>query len=577
MPSSRLLPLALLCGLSLFSLSLAADPIQVSIDPKPATNYVVESNFLGISFELSFMDEYFGNDTSTIPKTMMTYLSALRSRTGSNPLLLRVGGNSMDSSTYVPTQGSPMLQLQSGPANSNNQPVNYGPVLWDVMNKVSNDLNGTKYLVGLSLLDPNSSNIPLLAGGAQKSLGDHLDAFLLGNEPDLYTSHGNRPGLKNYTVQNYLDEFRNVSDHLTNTVGGNILDQHDIAGPTICCNWNLDELLNEGYITKFNNFLKYITLQHYPQNNCFGSYAYELPWYLQHANVVTLGAWQRSGIALARSASKPVVMSEFNSASCGGIPKISDTFGVGTLWTVDYTLQLASVGYTTAYLHTRERGISYNLFAPPAGPNGGPGAWTTNPPYYALLATTEILKSANGGIVVDLNLAQSKTDLNAKVAGYAVYDSGNFTVQQIALFNYANTTSATSTFTLPSSVFATNAKSSVIVKYLTSPSMNESTNIAWGGQTLAGVSDGQLVSSSSSWVKANDKLNCSNGCTVTVPGTTLAVVFASGQSDTKPALQASDAGKNAAVPARLHGIGASMTILVALLAIFVVANVQLLS
>ncbi len=34
---------------------------------------------------------------------------------------------------------------------------------------------------GLSLRDPNSTNIPLLAGDAQKALGDKLDAFLLGN------------------------------------------------------------------------------------------------------------------------------------------------------------------------------------------------------------------------------------------------------------------------------------------------------------------------------------------------------------------------------------------------------------
>lgn len=50
-----------------------------------------------------------------------------------------------------------------------------------------------------------------------------------------------------------------------------------------------------------------------------------------------------------------MLMSEFNSASCGGIPGISDTFAVGALWSIDYALQLASVGYTAAYIHTREQ------------------------------------------------------------------------------------------------------------------------------------------------------------------------------------------------------------------------------
>ncbi len=34
---------------------------------------------------------------------------------------------------------------------------------------------------GLSLRHPDDSNIPLLAGDANKALGDDLDAFLLGN------------------------------------------------------------------------------------------------------------------------------------------------------------------------------------------------------------------------------------------------------------------------------------------------------------------------------------------------------------------------------------------------------------
>lgn len=38
---------------------------------------------------------------------------------------------------------------------------------------------------GLSLLDPNSTNVPLLAGAAQQALGDDIDAFLLGNVSQL--------------------------------------------------------------------------------------------------------------------------------------------------------------------------------------------------------------------------------------------------------------------------------------------------------------------------------------------------------------------------------------------------------
>ncbi|KAF8969446.1 glycoside hydrolase family 79 protein [Flammula alnicola] len=494
----------------LFLWPVTADPIQISVPSSPPSTHVVQQNFLGISFELSFTDEYFGNDASSIPPTVVNYLSALRSRVGNNPLRVRIGGNSMDSSTYVPSQTSPMVQLLNASANDNDQPVDFGPALWDVMDKVSSDIGGASYLI-----DPNSTNVPLLAGAAAEKLGSNLDGFLLGNEPDLYTSHQDRPNIQNYTTAIYMDEFRTVLGHLTTTSDGNILDKHDIGGPTICCSWNLDALLDDGYTQSFGNDLKYISLQHYPQNNCFGSYQFEIPYYVQHANVVQLAAWQNSGIEKVISSTGPnrqeVIMSEFNSASCGGIPSISNTFAVGSLWTIDYALQMASVGYSAAYLHTRERGISYNLFAPPDGADGAPGPWTTNPPFYGLLVTAEALRSTNGSIVADLNIGDSTTNVKATVSGYAIYNAGDSTVGQLVFFNYANTSSSANTsvsFAVPANVFPASTRNSLLVKYLVGDTMQETTNIGWGGQTFANVGDGKLVVANTTWAPPNAQIDC---------------------------------------------------------------------
>ncbi|KAF8076570.1 glycoside hydrolase family 79 protein [Lyophyllum atratum] len=529
---------------------LNSDPISVSVPLAAPTHNVVQSNFLGISLELSFMDEYFGNDTSTIPVAVMNYLSGIRSRTGNNPLRLRVGGNSMDSSVYVPEQTSPMVEMKQNAANANNQPATYGPMLWDVMKKVADDVGGAEYLIGLSLLDPNNLNVPVLAGAAQEKLGDSLDGFLLGNEPDLYTTHQQRPNIQNYTTDIYIDEFKTVSNRLADTSAGNLLNLKKIGGPTVCCAWNLDALLQGGYLANFDNILKYISLQHYPQNNCFGRYDFEIPYYMQHANVVRLASWQQPGIAITASntsANRPqLIMSEFNSASCGGIPKISDTFAVGSLWTVDYALQMASVGYSAAYLHTRERGITYNLFAPPEGPNGNPGPWVTNPPYYALVAAAEALQSTDGSVVVDLNIAGSQTNKAATVAGYAVYDGKGANVQQFVLFNYANTSTSSATFALPPSAFKSVNKKAVQVKYLSAQDLHETTNIAWGGQTLAGVGNGTFKDDSSSWVAPNKNVDCSNGCSIDVPPTAMAVVFANGVSKVNTAQTKPVTGKNTA-------------------------------
>lgn len=226
-----------------------------------------------------------------------------------------------------------------------------------------------------------------------------------------------------------------------------------------------------------------------------------------------------------------VIMSEFNTASCGGFPHISDTFAAGTLWTADYALQLASVGYSAAYIHTRERGVSYNIFTPPNGPNGGPGPWTTNPPFYALLAVSEALRSKNGSIVADLNIGGSATNDSVTVSGYAVYDANNSTVQQLVLFNWANVSSSESlstAFDIPSGVFKSNSAKSVVVKYLVGDTMQEHDHIGWGGQSLANATDGKLVAANTTWSVPNVEVDCRNGCTVNVPAPGMAVLFGSG-------------------------------------------------
>ncbi|KAH9482581.1 hypothetical protein JR316_0004681 [Psilocybe cubensis] len=517
---SSFFALVAFCALPL----VLADAIHVSVPSTPPSNHIVQPNFLGISFELSFVSEYFGNDTTTIPQPFVNYLSTLRNRIGNQPLRMRLGGNSMDDSLYVPTQTTPMLQLISGDFNFDDQPVHYGPVLWDVLATVATNIGGAAYLIGHDFL-----------GSATQRLGDSLDGFLLGNEPDLYTAHGNRPHIKNYTTAIYIDEFRTSSDHLTNTTAGNILSKHDLGGPTICCDWNLDALLDDGYTSAFGDILKYISLQHYPQNNCFGFNKYKISYYVQHSNVVELASWQGAGVKKVvsnRINNQQLIMSEFNSASCGGIPGLSDTFAVGSLWTIDYALQLASVGYSAAYLHTRERGISYNLFTPPPGPNGAPGLWTTNPPFYSLLVTAEALRSQNGSIVSDLNINGSRTNPNVKYSGYAVYDAGDSTVQQLVFFNFANVSSSlnsTALFDVPSGVFNATSGKNVVVKYLVGNSMQEKKNIAWGGQTFANAGNGELVSAgNASWAVPDAQLDCTNGCTVQVPAPGMAVVFAGG-------------------------------------------------
>ena len=263
---------------------------------------------------------------------------------------------------------------------------------------------------------------------------------------------------------------------------------------------------------------------------------------MSHTNTVNLAGWNSDAFAylgtVPAEQRKPVLMDEFNSASCGGIPE-SNMFGMA-LWTADYALQMAAVGYTAAYLHTREKGIPYNLFDPPAGDAGQVnGEWVTNPNFYSMLAVNEALQSsggqASGTKVVDLNIDNSTKDYAAVHAGYAVYDASSSQVQSFVLFNYANASLAGTDFQLPGAFFSSSSDSqgSLVVRYLTASTASETTQVTYGNLTYAGVTDGIAVTAPSTlnadWTTDKEvQWTKDGGATVSVPGPGLAVVFVGG-------------------------------------------------
>lgn len=218
--------------------------------------------------------------------------------------------------------------------------------------------------------------------------------------------------------------------------------------------------------------------------------------------VVREGKWQEHGLSLAKGAGKPVVLSQYSIATrdCGG--DVPNTF-TGTLWTIDYSLQLASVGYSAMYLHTTERGTPSNLFD---YPDEG-SSFMTRPIHYAYHPVLLALQSYNGSKVVDLNV---DGDTNA---AYAVYDSNTSDLYRVVLINYAGNGT---TFTLPSSVGGNN----VTVGNLTASSPEETSLITWAGQTWANSQDGQPAGE-----QEYQSLDCASGCDVQVPGPGAIVVM----------------------------------------------------
>ncbi|KII84333.1 glycoside hydrolase family 79 protein [Plicaturopsis crispa FD-325 SS-3] len=506
------LPAVLLCGSLLLSTLPSPAfgqkaPVNVSFSVTPTQSQlqnVILDNFLGISWELSSFDTLWGKTTDSMPNAMQNYLANLRARM-SHPLRIRVGGNGMDASTYVPA-AKYMIELTDPDAYFNDIPVNFGPIFFDVLNAMYDRVGSMQFIIGLSMLDPaEDGNVIELAAAAREKLGDRLDAMLLGNEPDLYAGHGTREG---YTIQDYIPEIGKVIDDLRDAPEGDLINTTLIGGPSVCCDWDLDDIIDAG-LDEYP--YKYYSIQHYPQNTCSGLTAQNtnVSYYIQHSNVGSYVNWNYAGITMAKQAGVPVLLTEYNSVSCGG-SNISDTFATA-MWAIDAGLKSAASNFSAIYLHTREWNISYNLFDPPTADTSTSSGWRTGSPYYSALFLSEAF-SKNGSVVADLNIDNSEYQAST-MAGYGIYDSNGtaYTRSKLVLFNFDDGTPQT--FMIPSNVtFA------VATRMLTAPNVLESTNISWAGQTVGAI--GQLEG-----VQTTPVTRCRNGCNVTVPGPGVALVL----------------------------------------------------
>lgn len=89
----------------------------------------------------------------------------------------------------------------------------------------------------------------------------------------------------------------------------------------------------------------------------------EFPLFLNHTSSISIVQLFLPTSAIALAAGKPLLMFETNTASCGGFPGISDSFG-SALWGLDYGLQMAYSNFSGALLHVGGQSVYYNVCFP---------------------------------------------------------------------------------------------------------------------------------------------------------------------------------------------------------------------
>jgi hypothetical protein len=106
----------------------------------------------------------------------------------------------------------------------------------------------------------------------------------------------------------------------------------------------------------------------YPNDNCAAQFGLGAPVdpqtvfpdYLTHNAGQLIVQPYLNSTNVAQAAGKPFIMFETNTASCGGFPGISDTFGAA-LWALDYGYQMAYSNFSSAMLHVGGKSVYYNV------------------------------------------------------------------------------------------------------------------------------------------------------------------------------------------------------------------------
>ncbi|KAL0954363.1 hypothetical protein HGRIS_003354 [Hohenbuehelia grisea] len=503
--------------------------LQPTADRVTGLSVRQSGTFYGFSIEMSVVNQVLGKNSSFIQVPFLNLMGQLQHRAGA--VHIRCGGNTQEFATYIEhlDHDAAIAKERANLQNPTQTPaVLYTMDLFYIFSNISSLVN-VKWFLGIPFNDTQNWRLQIAEYG-QRILGDNLLGLQAGNEPDLYASHNHRPAT--YGPFDYFGEFGDLVQTMANNP--NIPVKNNLIGPSIATgDWIPEQVWDTNYIEAYKDYLSILTVEHYPNNNCFaqfgGSGSLKIPQeefvkYLNHTAGVDLVRPYLNSTRIAQDYGKPFMMFETNTASCGGFPGISDTFGA-TLWALDYGYQMAQSNFTGALLHVGGQNVFYNPFTAPPTNQSAFHQWTLGSVFYSVLVMTETFGKTNQSQILDLNANNG----NIHTPGYVIYDEGR--LSKVALFNYITDPSGASNYTATISVGGgetgspNSTPAQVKVKYLTSDSVATKDTIKWANQTFGGDFEvnGHLKGDLN--IVTIDCNQQENTCQIPVPAPGFALVF----------------------------------------------------
>ncbi|KIM41886.1 glycoside hydrolase family 79 protein [Hebeloma cylindrosporum] len=521
-------------GASAFPTNFA---LQMSSPVPSGASIPQNGSFFGFSIEMSVVNQVLGKNASFLQVPFLNLMANIQQRTGR--INIRVGGNTQETATLVnSTPDGRILEkdLQNVSNPTQTPPLIFTPELLYMLRNISSLVNVRWYL-GVPFNDTSNFRLAIVEQG-QRILGDYLIGLQVGNEPDLYAAHGHRPST--YSPQNYTTEFGEMITAMTNDVNISPHTRSLLIGPSISVVWTPEQVWNTDFVDLYSPNLGFLAVERYPTDNCAvafpGSGAQyndpqtTFPTFLTHQSGLTIVSEYLNSTNFAQTKGKELLMFETNTASCGGFPGISDSFGAA-LWGVDYGLQMAAVNFSGALFHVGGQSVAYNPFTPPPTNQSTYHQWTIGPIYYSALVVAEALGPTNTSQVMDLQANNN----NMLSPAYGIWENGN--LARVVLINFVSDSTGASDISVDLSL-ANGAQlpGQVQVKYLSAASVSQKGNITWASQTYGEnfESDGRPLGTENIETITCSSATGSSICTIKVPAPGVALVFLTSETAAAP-------------------------------------------
>ncbi len=246
-----------------------------------------------------------------------------------------------------------------------------------------------KVLYGLNLGTGTPERAAEEAALVAKYAGDHLLAFQVGNEADLYGPAFREGG---WNFERYWSDYQRFVKAVRARVA-----RAPFAGP--------DVAVKVDWVTQFAERAKgdaVLVSSHYYAMGPAGAPGINAQKLL--SNDPRLAREMPILVAAGKTVGVPYRMTEGNSCYHGGQPGVSDAFA-SALWAADYLLRVAQAGYAGVNLH----GGGEGYYAPITGE---PNATKLQPEYYGMLLAQRFA----GATFVGLSVAGDASDVNAYAA-----------------------------------------------------------------------------------------------------------------------------------------------------------------